>query len=88
MSSTGRIAFVAEVTAATAVGFGIFGAGHDRVVGVDDERTRTRRHGGDGSESVRRPQNGCVEIDKTTGRGSNDSGHLAHDMLTVIARTD
>jgi hypothetical protein len=38
-----RVAFVAEVTATTSVGFVVFGAGHDGVVGVDDQCARTRR---------------------------------------------
>jgi hypothetical protein len=44
---------VAEVTATTAFRFFVLGAGHYRVVGVDDERAGTGCHVGDGSEAVR-----------------------------------
>ena len=53
-----RIAFVAKVTALAAVLVVVVGAGHDGVVGVDDQRTGTRRHDVDGSEAVRRPGDG------------------------------
>src|SRR5437868_4825468 len=49
-----RVAVMADVMAPTAVAVFVLGAGHDRAVGVDDERARAGLHVRDGSEVVGR----------------------------------
>jgi hypothetical protein len=43
---------MAKITATTTVGFFVFGAGHDSVVGLDDKRAGAGRHARDRSEAL------------------------------------
>jgi hypothetical protein len=79
-----RIAVVAEVTATTAVGFVVFAASHDGVVGVDDQRAGTGRHVGDGSEALRRPDDRWCLV-RRLGRGVNCVARFGADLLELGA---